>query len=114
MNKINLEKLGIDGPKKGKLILVLCSKWCRSCELLAKKLESFKREKDILFKEIDISENSRLAREFNITAVPALIFFEDGKLIEKNLEMYGELIVKKGVMIGSFNDKILREIINQI
>ncbi|TFF99705.1 MAG: thioredoxin [Promethearchaeota archaeon] len=111
---LTLEKLGIDGPNKGKFIIVLCSKWCQSCKLLAKKLESFKDERGIELKEIDISEYGALARDLKITAIPALIFFEDGKLINKDLEIYGELLVQNGVMIGSFNEKILREIIEKI
>ncbi|MFO7795429.1 MAG: thioredoxin family protein [Promethearchaeati archaeon] len=114
MSTLTLENLGIEGPKKGKFIVVLCSKWCRSCKLLAKKLESFKHEKEIELKEIDVSDYGLLARDLNITAIPALIFFEDGKLLNKNLELYGELLVQNGVMIGSFNEKILREIIERI
>jgi len=114
LSTVTLEKLGIDGPKKGKFIIVLCSKWCQSCKLLAKKLESIKEEREIELKEIDISEYGILARDLKITAIPALIFFEDGKLLNKDLEMYGELLVQNGVMIGSFNEKILREIIEKI
>lgn len=114
MSALNLERFGIAGPKEGKFIIVLCSKWCTSCKLLAKKLENIKDEGKIELKEIDISENGELARILNITAVPALVFFEDGSLIEKDIEMYGELLVKNGVMIGSFNEKILRDIIEQM
>ena len=108
MSLVSLEQLGIDGPKKGKFIIILCSKWCQSCKLLAKKLESFKLEKGIELKQIDISEYGTLARDLNITAIPALIFFEDGKLLNKDLELYGETVVQNGVMIGSFNEKILK------
>ena len=114
LSAFSLENLGIEGPKKGKFIVVLCSKWCRSCKLLAKKLESFKDEGDIEIKEIDISEYGILARDLKINAIPALIFFEDGNLLNKDLEMYGEMLVQNGIMIGSFNEKILREIIEII
>ncbi|TXT66589.1 MAG: putative Thioredoxin C-1 [Promethearchaeota archaeon] len=114
MENIHLKQFGINGREKGKFIIVLCSKWCRSCKLLAKKLNAFMDEWKIGFKEIDISENGQLAAKLNITAIPALIFFEDGILLNKDIEMYGELIVRNGVMIGSFNDNILGEIINRI
>ena len=108
------KKLGIDCPEKGKFIIVLLSKWCKSCKILSTILEKFKDEGSIELKEFDISENSNLAREFNIHSVPALIFFKDGKLLDKNIIMYGESIVNKGVLIGSFNEMILKEIIKQI
>lgn len=109
-----LKKFGIDGPDEGKFIIVLCTKWCRSCKLLSTTLQHIRDEGFIKLKEIDIGENSKLARELNINVVPALIFFKDGKLLNKNIRVYGELIVNKGVTIGSFNEEILKEIINQI
>jgi thiol-disulfide isomerase/thioredoxin len=114
LETINLKQFGVSGQEKGKFVIILCSKWCRSCKLLAKKLNAFKDEWQIGFKEIDISENGKLAAKLNITAIPALIFFEDGTLLNKDLEMYGELVIRNGVMIGSFNDQILGEIINRI
>ena len=114
MNIKELKKFGIDGPDEGKFIIVLCSKWCRSCKLLSTTLEQIRDEGFIKLKIIDIGDNSKLARELNINAVPALIIFKDGKLLNKNIEMYGELIVNKGITIGSFSEEILKEIINQI
>ena len=114
LNIKNLQKFGIDGPKEGLFIIVLCSKWCKSCKLLSPILEQFRDEGFIQLKEIDISENSKLARELNINAIPALIFFKDGKLLNKNIEVYGESLVNKGVMIGSFNKLILKEIVKQM
>ena len=110
----DLKKFGIDGPKKGNFIIVLCSKWCRSCTLLSTILEKFRDEGFIKLTEIDIGKNSKIARELNIYAVPALLFFKDGKLLDKDIEANGEKLVNKGIMIGSFNELILNEIIKQM
>jgi thioredoxin-like negative regulator of GroEL len=109
-----LKKFGIDVPKKHKFILVLCSKWCSSCKLLSNILEKFRDQGFIKLKEIDIGKHSGIAGRFNINAIPALLFFKDGKLLDKNLEINGEILVKKGVMIGSFDENILKELISQI
>ena len=114
MSVRDLKSFGIDGTHKGKFIIVLCSKWCRSCKLLTPILNKFRDEGLIKLKEIDISENCTWAQEMNIYAVPAFLFFKDGKLIEKDIEINGELLVNRGVMIGSFNDLILKEIISQM
>ena len=110
----DLKKLGIDGPKKGNFVIVLCSKWCKSCKLLSPILEQFNDKDFIKLKEIDISENGRFARELNINAVPAFIFFKDGKILNKNIKVYGESLVNEGIMIGSFNEQILKDIVKQI
>ena len=114
MSKRDLNKFGINGPKKGRFIIVLCSKWCKSCTFLSPILQKFRDDGFIKLKEFDIGENSKLARELNINAVPALIFFKDGKLLDKDIELEGETLVNKGVMIGSFNELILKEIIKQM
>jgi hypothetical protein len=37
-----LKKFGIDGPDEGKFIIVLCTKWCRSCKLLSTTLQQIR------------------------------------------------------------------------
>lgn len=110
----DLKQFGIDGPDKGKFIFVLCSKWCRSCSFLSTILEKFRDEGSINLQEIDIAKNSKIARELNINAVPALLFFKDGKLLDKDIEIDGEILVNNGIMIGFFNEQILKEIIKQM
>jgi len=110
----DLKQLGIDDPNKGILVIVLCSKWCKSCKFLSPILQKFRDDGIIKLKEIDIGENSKFALEFNINAVPALIFFKDGKLLNKNYKVNGETLVNNGIMIGSFNEFILKQIIEQI
>lgn len=110
----DLKKFGINGPKKGKFIIVLGSKWCKSCKLLSTILENFRDNGLLKLEEINIDQNCNLARELNIYAVPALIFFKDGMLLNKNIKINEEVLVKKGIMIGAFNELILKEIIRQI
>ena len=109
-----MKEFGIHGPYEGIFVIVLCSKWCTSCKLFAPILEKFRDNGSIMFKEIDIDENSNLVRDLNIHAVPALLFFKNGKLFDKNIKINGEIFVNKGVMIGTFGEPILKEIIKQI
>jgi len=109
-----LKEFGIHAPDEGIFIIVICSKWCKSCKLFAPILEKFRDNGFSTFKEIDIDENSNLVREFNINAVPALLFFKNGKLFNKTIKINGEIFVKKGVMIGTFGEPILKEIIKQM
>ncbi len=109
-----MKGFGIQAPDEGIFIIVLCSKWCKSCKLFSPILEKFRDNGSIMFKEIDIDENSNLVRELNIYAVPALLFFKNGSLLKKNIKINGEIFVNKGVMIGTFAEPILKEIIEQL
>lgn len=111
---INLKNYGIEYPEEGLFIIVLGSKYCKSCKYLSKTLEFFKDKGKIMIKEIDISENAILARDLEINAIPALIFFKNGKILDRSLTLYGENLVNNGVLIGSFNKQILKEILEKI
>jgi len=109
-----LKKYGIYGHDEGIFIIILCSKWCKSSKLYSSILETFIENCSIKFKEIDIDENCNIARDLNIYAVPALLFFKNGKLLNKNIKINGEILVNKGVMIGTYGEPILKEIIKQM
>lgn len=110
----DLKKYGIDGPNEGKLIIDFSSEWCGPCKLLTPVLEQFKEEGLINLIQIDIDHNRELGQAMNIYAVPTLMFFKDGKLLEKNIEIYGSVVVNNGVMVGVAGELILKEIINQM
>ena len=114
MNANELIQFGLEVPEKGKFIVVLCSKWCKSCHFLSTTLEHFRDDGIISLRELDISKNANLAIELNISVIPALVLFKDGRLLKKDIELYGEKLVKNGILIGSFNKEILEELIKKI
>ena len=67
---------------KDNSILFFCGKWCSSCKTLAPKLEHIESKIDGLkIYKADIEENEDLANEYNILALPTLIFFKNGEMI---------------------------------
>jgi len=110
----DLEKLGIKCPSKGKVVIVLNSKWCNSCKHLSLTLKRLKDEGLIELLEIDIDKYPSINDFLNLTAVPTLLFFKDGKLVEKNIQINEFPFVKNGIMIGINCEPILKEIIEQL
>jgi len=57
------------------------SPWCMPCRLLAPILEgeASKYEGQVLFCKVDVQQNPRIASAFQISAVPTLLVFQDGK-----------------------------------
>ena len=47
-------------------------------------------------------------------AIPTLLFFKDGNLIEGSILLNGEKAVENGKMVGNWGEKNLREIISQL
>ncbi|MBP3581794.1 MAG: thioredoxin [Clostridia bacterium] len=55
--------------------------WCGPCRMMAPILEdvSDKYKKEYFFYQIDIDSAEELANKYNITAVPTIVIFKDGK-----------------------------------
>jgi len=109
-----LRHYGIDGSDKGKLIVDIFSDWCGPCKLLTPVLEKIRDEGFIELIKINIDENHELGQILNVYAVPTLLFFRDGKLLDNDIKIHGETLVNKGVMIGATGEIILKEIIEQM
>lgn len=110
----DLKKFGIDGTNKGKLIIDISSEWCEPCKILSPLLEKFRDKGLINLIQIDLYQQSDLVNSLGITSVPTLLFFKDGKLLEKEIKIEGHAMVKNGVMIGATGELILKEIIKQM
>lgn len=58
--------------------------WCGPCQRLAPVLEEFARENgDVKVVKVNVDYEGDLAAEYNISAIPALLVFKDGKVAAK-------------------------------
>jgi thioredoxin len=59
--------------------------WCVPCKILSPRLDqlagSFTHE--IKFVKINVDESPNLSQRFNIQGIPTLLFFKDGKVVDK-------------------------------
>ncbi len=59
--------------------------WCVPCKILSPRLDqlagSFTNE--IKFVKINVDESPNLSRRFNIQGIPTLLFFKDGKVVDR-------------------------------
>jgi len=63
---------------------------------------------------VDLDQNRPLGEKFSITAIPTLLFFKDGELVNGTIEVQGQLLVRDGLMIGAAGEPVLREILAKI
>jgi len=114
LNIAELSKYEIEGPKEGKLIIDIYTEWCGPCKYVSPVLKKLRDEGLINLIQVDLDQNRPLGQVFGITAIPTLIFFKDGQLLEKNIQIDGQILVQNGIMIGATGELILREIIKQM
>jgi thioredoxin 1 len=117
MNIEKLEEVDLDisdDLKEGKVIIDVYTDWCGPCKFIAPILEKLQEEGLIKVIRVDLDENRPLGQMFGITAIPTLLFFKDGKLLEKNISVQGREAVKSGIMVGAAGEDMLRQIVKQM
>lgn len=122
-----LKEFGLEIPdtmKEGKVIVDVYTEiwvnsshkqqWCGPCKFLSPILEKLKEEGLIKLLKEDLDKNRALGEHYNVTAIPTLIFFNNGELLNHPIEVQGQLLVRNGLMVGAAGEPILRQIISKM
>ena len=80
-------------------VLKFQASWCQPCKMLSRVVEEAKDKITVQIEEVDIDENTELAKKFNIRGVPTLVMVDDA----------GNTIKAK---TGYLNEKQLLEFVN--
>jgi thioredoxin 1 len=88
--------------------------WCGPCKFLSPILEKLKEEGLIKLLKEDLDKNRRLGEKYGVTAIPTLIFFKNGELLNHPIEIQGQLLVRNGLMVGASSETTMRQIIEKM
>ena len=77
------EFLEVIKDKKNNLVIAdFYTEWCMHCLMMEPVIESIaERNKDIKFVKINVEEAQNLSIQYQISTIPCIIFFKDGKEI---------------------------------
>lgn len=69
---------------KGIVVVDFFATWCGPCKMLTPVFESLGEEmrNEARFVKVDIDESLEIAQKFNISTVPTMMIFKDGKAVE--------------------------------
>ena len=85
--EVTITTENFESYKNGSLPLVvdLWATWCGPCRMLAPIVSELAAEYDgkIVVGKCDVEENEDIAMEFGVRNIPTLLFFKDGKLVDK-------------------------------
>jgi thioredoxin 1 len=117
LNIEELKEFGLeisDDMKQGKVIIDVFTVWCGPCKFISPILEKLHKEGLIHVLKVDLDQNRPLGNRFGITAIPTLLFFKNGALLDHTIEIQGQPLVRNGMMIGAAGEPVLREIIENM
>jgi thioredoxin 1 len=74
----------INNKEKPVAVIDFYAEWCMPCLMIAPILEELAGKfKEIKFAKVNVDENKELSSKLNITSMPCLVIFKEGKEVER-------------------------------
>jgi thioredoxin 1 len=82
------------------LVVDLWAPWCGPCRMVGPVIEELAGEfaGRISFAKLNTDENQRLAMTYGITAIPTIMLFLQGKLVEKVVGAYPKPLLRDRIL----------------
>ncbi|MDM7935156.1 MAG: thioredoxin, partial [Methanothrix sp.] len=71
-------------------VLDCWAEWCGPCRMIAPVIEELAREMRgrVVFGKLNVDSNMQTANRYRISAIPTLLIFKNGKLVDKLVGAY--------------------------
>ena len=81
---------------QGLVIVDFFATWCGPCQMLSPILVQMDKEyEELEVYKVDVDENQDAAMRYGVNAMPTLIFFKDGKEVERQVGLLSEEELRK-------------------
>jgi len=84
VENLNNDDLSVILQKHKNVVVDFWAPWCGPCKMLGPVFESIAKETyqfEVYFVKVNVDENQNTAQKYGIQSIPAILFFENGKLV---------------------------------
>jgi len=72
--------------ENGNVVIDCWAAWCGPCRMLSPVIEQLAEERtDVTFAKLDVDKNRAVPMRYGIMSIPTLLYFKNGKLVDKTL-----------------------------
>ena len=82
-----------------KLVVVdFYAEWCMPCLMLAPVIEELAENiKEVKFAKINVDDNQALAGKYNVSSIPCLIIFKEGKEVDRIIGNQSQEVIEEKI-----------------
>jgi thioredoxin 1 len=79
-----------------KVLIDFYADWCGPCKMLSPVIESLSnKHKNVSFAKVNVDQESQIAQSYNISSIPTVLLFKNGKLVNRFSGYRSELEIEK-------------------
>jgi thioredoxin 2 len=88
----------------GRTVLVDCwAPWCGPCRMIAPVMDELAAESQGRYRiaKLNVDENSQTASQYQISSIPTMLIFKDGKLVDRLIGMQPKQAIAERLRVAS-------------
>ncbi len=86
-----------EAVKKGTVLIDFYATWCGPCKMMAPTLDKVASEMNgsVTVAKLDVDEGQAVARQFQVSSIPTLVLFKDGKEVGRLVGLQNAEAIKR-------------------